>query len=60
MEQQFSCRTASTYYSMSEAYFRRLLKERAIPFTKIGYNTRMKKSDLDAHFEKKIQETVQQ
>ncbi len=58
MEQQFSCRTAANYYSMSEAYFRKLLKLRLIPSTKIGYNIRMKKSDIDAHFEAKIQEAA--
>ena len=56
MEQLFSCRTAATHYSMSQVYFRTLLKERKIPFIKLGYNTRMKKSDLDAHFEAKITE----
>lgn len=52
----FSCRTAANHYSMSEAYFRKLLKIRQIPSTKIGYNIRMKKSDLDAHFESKVVE----
>ncbi len=54
MEKLMSCRTAAEYYSMSEAYFRKLLKERKIPAIKLGYNTRMKKSDIDAHFEAKM------
>ncbi len=54
MEQLLSCRTAAEHYSYSEAYFRKLLKDRKIPFTKLGYNTRMKKADIDKHFEEKI------
>ena len=49
----FSCRTASAYYSFSEAYFRKLLKEKGIHSIKIGYSIRMTKKDLDAHFESK-------
>ena len=54
MEQLLSCRTAATHYSMSEAYFRKLLKFKEVPSLKIGYNIRMKKSDIDKHFESKI------
>jgi len=54
METLFSCKTASKHYSFSEAYFRKLLKERKIPSIKLGYAVRMRKSDLDKHFEEKM------
>ncbi len=53
MEQLFSCRTAAFHYAMSEAYFRKLIKLDLIPSIKMGYNRRMKKSDIDEHFEAK-------
>jgi len=50
----FSCRTASVYYSYSEAYFRKLLHFGLIKSIKIGYSVRMYKKDLDAHFDEKV------
>ena len=49
-----SCRTASTRYSFSEAYFRKLLKDGLVERIKIGYSTRMRKADLDTHFISKM------
>ncbi len=53
MEKLFSCRTAATHYSMSEAYFRKYLKLKEIKAIKIGYNIRMKQSDLEEFFLRK-------
>lgn len=53
MEELMSCKTASQYYSFSEAYFRKLLQNKKINSIKIGYSIRMLKSDLDIHFEEK-------
>ncbi|MDA7817419.1 hypothetical protein N9A28_04465 [Sulfurimonas sp.] len=53
MERLFSCKTAALEYSYSQAYFRKLLRLKEIESIKLGYSIRMKKSDLDAHFESK-------
>ena len=53
MDKQYSCRTASVEYSMSESYFRKLVQNKAIAFHKFGWSLRFNKKDLDAHFEAK-------
>ena len=53
MEQLLSCKTASTFYSYSQDYFRKLIYENKVPFEKIGRQVRFKKSDLDKWFESK-------
>ena len=54
MEKLFSCRTAAQHYSYSEAYFRKLLKQKQVESVKIGYSRRIKQSVLDAHFAAKM------
>ncbi len=53
MDRQFSCRTASIEYSMSEAYFRKLIQAKAVAFHRFGRSVRFDKMVLDAHFESK-------
>lgn len=53
MEKLFSCKTAAKHYSMSESYFRKYLKLQEIKAVKIGYNIRMKQSDIEEFFARK-------
>ena len=53
MKQILSCRTASEFYSYSQAYFRKLISNNTVAYHKLGYSVRFYKSDLDAHFSSK-------
>jgi len=54
MKKRFSVRTASEFYSFSQAYFRKLIYEKQVAYHKLGRSVRFYADDLDAHFKKKL------
>ncbi len=52
MNKEYSIKTAAERWSFSQAYFRKLVFEKTIPYHKLGRNVRMYEKDLIAHFKK--------
>ena len=52
MEKLFSVKAASTHYSYSQGYFRKLILHKKLAVVHFGRNVRMKQSVLDKHFAK--------